>query len=153
MVWMPSRSAHTHGRSTGIPRDFPLSTNALKVNGVAQQTVRPLRNFNAATNKYRAEAFNINNAARNLVEIIADAARSDNGGDYPIRIYTIGMGELVRYNLGTVEETSESILKRLANDKTSPDYNPRNSRASTTSRRRQRTSAARSRRCRTRSFA
>ena len=123
MVWMPSRSAHTHGRSTGIPRDFPLFTNALKVNGVAQQNVRPLRNFNAATNKYRAEAFNINNAARNLVEIIADAARADTGGDYPIRIYTIGMGDLVQYDLGTVEETSESILKRIANDKTSPDFN------------------------------
>ena len=44
---------------------------------------------------------NINNAARNLVEIIANAARADTGGDYPIRIYTIGMGELVRCPLGT----------------------------------------------------
>ena len=26
------------------------------------------------------------------------------------------MGELVRYNLGTMQETSESILKRVAND-------------------------------------
>lgn len=120
---MPARSAHTHGRSSGIPRDFPLFTGALNVNGVAQQNVRPLRNYNASTNKYRAEAFNINNAARNLVEIIADAARSDTGGDYPIRIYAIGMGELVQYDLGTREETSESILKRMANDKTSADFN------------------------------
>ena len=44
-------------------------------------------------------------------------------GDYPIRIFSIGMGELVRYDLGTLQETSESILKRVANDKTSPDFN------------------------------
>ena len=40
-----------------------------------------------------------------------------------IRIYTIGMGELVRYMLGTVPETSESMLMRIANDKDSPDFN------------------------------
>ena len=67
--------------------------------------------------------FNINNAARNLVEIIAQQARTDAGGAYPIRIYTIGMGELVRYQLGTLRETSESILMRMSNDKRSPDYN------------------------------
>ena len=33
------------------------------------------------------------------------------------------MGELVRYDLGTMPETSESILKRIANDKRSPDFN------------------------------
>jgi hypothetical protein len=35
--------------------------------------------------------------------IIADAARTDGGGDY--RRCTIGMGELVRYRLGTIPET------------------------------------------------
>jgi hypothetical protein len=75
-----------------------------------------------AQGRYPAQVWNINNAARNLVEIIADAARRD-AGDYPIRIYTIGMGELVRYMLGTMPETSESILMRIANDKASPDFN------------------------------
>ena len=56
------------------------------------------------------------------MEIIANAARND-AGDYRIRIYTIGMGELVRYMLGTVPETSESMLMRLANDADSPDFN------------------------------
>ena len=66
---------------------------------------------------------NINNAARNLVEIIANAARND-VGDYHIRIYTIGMGQLVPLQLGTRMETSESILKRIANDARSvPDFN------------------------------
>ena len=75
-----------------------------------------------STGRYPAQVFNINNAARNLVEIISNDARNDNG-DYRIRIYTIGMGELVRYDLGTIPEKSEDILKRMANDKTSPDFN------------------------------
>ena len=33
------------------------------------------------------------------------------------------MGELVRYNLGTMPEMPEDILKRIANDATSLDYN------------------------------
>ena len=33
------------------------------------------------------------------------------------------MGELVRYDLGTRPEKSEDILKRIANDATSPDFN------------------------------
>jgi hypothetical protein len=66
--------------------------------------------------------WNINNASRNLLEIVANAARAD-AGDYRIRIYTLGMGELVRYNLGTMPEKPEEILTRIANDKDSPDKN------------------------------
>src|SRR5215471_3880298 len=66
-----------------------------------------------------------NNAARNLLEIIADAARSDAGGDYPVRIFTIGMGTLINMSLGTIPETSASVLQRVANDRVSvPDFNP-----------------------------
>jgi Flp pilus assembly protein TadG len=118
-------SWHTHHRSPGIPTAFPLVTNALTVNGVAQGTKRPMRHlglYNAG--RYPAEVFNINNAARNLVEIIADAARNDAGGDYQVRIYTIGMGFLVQYMLGTVPEPSSDILMRMANDPASPDHNP-----------------------------
>jgi hypothetical protein len=96
----------------------------LTVNGVAQNVRRGLRGpTQPGTGLYPAQVWNINNASRNLVEIIGNAARSDMG-DYRIRIYTIGMGALVRYNLGTIPETSESILMRVANDKDSPDYNP-----------------------------
>jgi len=120
--FLPLASWHTHHRSAGIPTSFPLQTAALTVGGAAQSARRGLRNWNAGAGRYPAEIFNINNAARNLVEIIANAARNDNG-DYPIRIYTIGMGELVRYNLGTIPEKSEDILMRLANDSRSPDFN------------------------------
>jgi Flp pilus assembly protein TadG len=121
-AYLPLLSAHTHARSSGIPTAFALQSGTLRVNGAAQNAIRGLRNKNGATNRYPAEVFNINNAARNLLEIIADAARNDNG-DYPIRIYTIGMGDLVQYNLGTIPEKPEDILKRIANDVRSPDRN------------------------------
>ncbi len=124
LQYLPNSSAHTHHRSAGIPTSFALQCNALKVNGVAQSTKRGLRNYNTTVGKYPAEVFNIRNAATNLTEIIADAARSDATGDHKIRIFTIGMGGLVKMNLGTIPETSESVLMRVANDKKSPDYNP-----------------------------
>lgn len=120
--YLPLASWHTHQRSAGIPTSFPLQTSSLNVNGAPQTTRRGLRNWNVTAGRYPAEVFNINNAARNLLEIIADAARAD-GGTYPIRIYTIGMGELVRYQLGTMPEKPEDILLRVANDVRSPDYN------------------------------
>jgi Flp pilus assembly protein TadG len=122
LQYLPNTSAHTHHRSSGIPTSFALQSNALKVNGVTQSTKRGLRNYNSTVGKYPAEVYNIRNAATNLTEIIADAARSDTTGDHKIRIFTIGMGPLVKMALGTIPETSESVLIRLANDKKSPDY-------------------------------
>jgi len=118
---LPLTSFHANRRSPGMPSSFPLQTAALTVNGVPQSAVRGLRHLTAG--RYPAEVFNINNAARNLLEIIANEARTDVGGDYRIRIYTIGMGELVRYMLGTMPEKPEDILMRIANDKRSPDFN------------------------------
>jgi len=127
---MVAASLHTHHRSAGIPTTFPLQTNALTVNGMAQSSTRGLRHFDATPgiNKYPAEVWNINNAARNLVEIIANAAREEVEAPNAPRvwIYTIGMGSLVRLPLGTRGESSESILKRIANETVAngnPDYN------------------------------
>jgi Flp pilus assembly protein TadG len=119
---LPLTSFHANHRSSGIPTSFPLQSNSLMVDGSVQSAVRGLRNKSSTTNRYPAEVFNINNAARNLIEILADTARNDTG-DYKIRIYTIGMGELVRYKLGTRKEMSEDILKRIANDAGSLDFN------------------------------
>jgi hypothetical protein len=121
--YLPLTSSHAYHRSSGIPTSFPLQTSSLTVNGSTQSSVRGLRDKNGATGRYPAQVFNINNAARNLLEIIANEARSDDDGDYRIRIYTIGMGELVRYNLGTMPEKPEDILMRIANDERSPDFN------------------------------
>jgi Flp pilus assembly protein TadG len=124
LQYLPATSAHTHHRSAGIPVSFPLQTNSLTVNGVVQSSKRGLRNYNAAQGKYPGEVFNLRNAATNVTEVIADAARADASGDHRIRIFTIGMGQLVKMNLGTIPESSESVLMRVANDKRSPDYNP-----------------------------
>jgi Flp pilus assembly protein TadG len=121
--WLPLVTAHTHKRSAGIPTSFALQSATLKVRGQPQSAIRGLRQQNAATGRYPAQVFNINNAARNVLEIIADRVRSDADGAYPIRIYTIGMGELVRYDLGTIPEKPEEILMRIANDKNSQDFN------------------------------
>src|SRR5262249_29300354 len=120
VLFLPSTTLHTHHRSSGIPTSFPLQSSTLKVNGSAQNARRGLRNLTSG--KYPADVWNINNAARNVLEIIANAARNDNG-DYKIRIYTIGMGYLIRNQLGTMPEMPEDILKRIANDKTSMDFN------------------------------
>jgi len=125
--WLPVTSWHTHHRSAGIPTSFPLQVNTLNVNGSPQSSKRGLRHWNPnalgpGQGRFPAEVFNINNAARNLLEIIGNAARND-AGDYKIRIYTIGMGELVQYALGTMPEKPEDILMRIANDSHSPDFN------------------------------
>jgi hypothetical protein len=121
MRYMPNNSWHTQHSSSGIPTTFPLVTNSLNVNGVSQSSARSL--IPDGTGKYPSTLWNVNNAARNLLEIIANAARTDAGGDYPVRIYTIGMGNLAPLLLGTIPETPASILQRVANDKNSPDYN------------------------------
>jgi hypothetical protein len=118
---LPVTTSHQHHRSGGIPTSFPLQSASLTVNGAPQNSVRGLRNLTGG--QYPADVFNINNAARNVLEIIADQARLDNGGDYRIRIYPIGMSFLVQYMLGTMPEKPEDILKRVANDPISPDYN------------------------------
>ena len=123
LQFMPPTSWHTHHRSAGIPSTFPLQTSALNVNRMPQSARRGLRNGTPA-GQFPADVWNVNNAARNLLEIIANEARNDNG-DYRIRIYTIGMGDLVRYNLGTMSppEKPEDILMRISNDVRSPDFN------------------------------
>ena len=67
---------------------------------------------------------NANNAARNLAEIIANAARADTSGSSPIRIYTLGLGDQLNQNGGSALETGTSILMRIANDPASPSFNP-----------------------------
>jgi hypothetical protein len=122
LPWMPASSYHAHGRSSGIATSFPLQSDTLTIGGKPQSSVRGLRN-KGANGRFPADVWNINNAARNLVEIIGDAAREDTSGDYRIRVYTIGMGELIRYLVGTIPEYPEDIMKRVANDIDSGDFN------------------------------
>jgi Flp pilus assembly protein TadG len=107
-------SSHAYHRSSGIPTSFPFYDATLP----AQRALR-----NVAAGRYPADVWNINNAARNLLEIIASRIQTDSSGDFPIRIYSIGMGALVRMQLGTRPELSEDMLKRISNDRTSTDFN------------------------------
>jgi Flp pilus assembly protein TadG len=109
------KSFHPSHSSAGIPDAFPLYDGSLPGQ-------RPL----VANQQNNVK--NANNASRNLVEIIANAVRADNSGAYPIRIYALGLGDLL--NQGTGEphgpgsrETGSSILMRVANDPASPDFN------------------------------
>jgi Flp pilus assembly protein TadG len=121
--YLPSTSSHANHRSSGIPSSFALQSSTLTVDGIPQSSTRGLRN--PSDGKYPADIWNTNNAARNLLEIISNTARSEypGSGDFPIRVYTIGMGYLLKYYLGTRPEQPEAILKRIANDKSSPDHN------------------------------
>jgi Flp pilus assembly protein TadG len=121
--WLTQNAYIANPRSGGMPNNFPLMTGGLTVNGTPQNVKRPLTGATGPGGAYPAKITNINAAARNLVEIIANEARSDATGDYPIRIYTIGMGELVTYLLGPIQEPSSEILMRMSNDKRSPDFN------------------------------
>ena len=94
--------------SSGIPTSFPLF----------DPTVNPLAR--ALTEEDSDGDFpnhpqNANNAARNLLEIIANEVRADTSGKYPIRIYTLGLGDILNENMGSIGETGASILRRVAN--------------------------------------
>jgi hypothetical protein len=105
---LPTQSYHPSPSSAGIPSQFNL-VDASFVGGN-----RPV----GTTPTVR----NVNNAARNLVEIIANAVRTDNSGAYPIRIYTLGMGQLLTIPAGASLERGDDLLKRIANDPSSPDF-------------------------------
>jgi len=111
---MPLVSTHPTHVSSGIPPGFSLYDSSLSGQ-------RVLIGGNGTS--YPNHVQNANNASRNLVEIIANAARPDNSGAYPIRIYTLGLGDLLNYEAGSVPETGSSILMRIANDPASPGYN------------------------------
>ncbi len=103
---LPLQSYHPQHVSAGIPFQFKLFDPLLSGQ-------RPLESRGAG---YVDHVQNANNAARNLVEVIANAARDDSTGAHRIRIYTLGLGDLLNVDQGAVPETGSSILQRVAND-------------------------------------
>ena len=85
-----------------------------------------IRTFNPAGNPVPNTTCNVNRAARNMLENIANAARSEAGN--PIHIFTIGLGadltalEVNECSYGTNEQ-GQNILQRLANISSSDTYN------------------------------
>jgi Flp pilus assembly protein TadG len=112
---LPLASLHPTHSSWGIPTGFNLYDSSLPGQRVL---------VGGTGSGYPDHVQNANNAARNLAEIIANAARADTSGSSPIRIYTLGLGDLLNQNGGSVPETGTSILMRIANDPASPSFNP-----------------------------
>jgi von Willebrand factor type A domain-containing protein len=112
---MPLQSYHPVHVSSGIPTGFALYDPTLS----GQRAL-----IGGTGSDYPDHVQNANNASRNLAEIIANAARSDGSGDQPIRVYTLGLGDLLNQAAGSVPETGASILMRIANDPASPSFNP-----------------------------
>ena len=111
---IPLMSYHPTPASSGIPTAFHLYDSSLP----GQRWL-----IDGTGTDYPDHVQNANNASRNLAEIIANAARTDSSGAQPIRIYTLGLGDLLNYNAGSVPETGASILMRIANDPASPSFN------------------------------
>lgn len=95
-------------------------------NTVSIHSYNNIRQLTTSGGKVINETCNISKAARNMVENIANAARSEAGT--PITIFTIGLG----YRLSNLEEYTcgygpsefgENILKRVANVKGVDTYN------------------------------
>jgi len=107
---LPTQSFHPTPSSAGIPTQFNLVDSSLVGGDRPVGTAPTVRNMN--------------NAARNLVEIIANQARSDTSGAHRIRIYTLGLGVLLTLPGGAPMERGDDILKRIANDPSSPNFNP-----------------------------
>ena len=115
---LPQQSYHALHKSDGIPPAFNLYDSALP-----HQRVLIGQNPDGS---YPSHVQNANNAARNLAEIIANAIRNDTDGSdrRTIRIYTLGLGDLLYAPMGSKLETGASILARIANDPASPDHDP-----------------------------
>ena len=112
---LPLASFHPTHSSWGIPTGFNLYDSSLP----GQRML-----VGGTGSDYPDHVQNANNAARNLAEIIANAARADTSGSSPIRIYTLGLGDLLNQPAGSALETGTSILMRIANDPASPSFNP-----------------------------
>jgi Mg-chelatase subunit ChlD len=117
---LPNSSLHTGSSSSGIPTSFPLQTNGL----AAQRTlVLETSGTTIAQHRYPSHAQNVAKASRNLAERIANEIRNDASGAHPIHIFTLGLGGLLNEGQGFPAETGSSILRRIANDPASSDYN------------------------------
>ena len=65
---LPLQTWHTHHRSAGIPIQFPLQSAALRVNGAApDRAARAKETRMPRQAGIQLEIFNINNAARNVL--------------------------------------------------------------------------------------
>ncbi len=111
----PPQSTHTPQTGSGLPLHFLLFDGSLP----HQRPIIP-----PGPPPYPNHVQNANNAARNLMEGVANAIRSDTSGKARIHIYALGLGAFLNQGTGSDLETGSNMLRRTANDPASPDYNP-----------------------------
>jgi Flp pilus assembly protein TadG len=109
---IPSQSTHIPGSGSGtITRNFLIYDASL-----------PSQRAMIGTVPFPDHVQNANNAARNIMEGVANAIRADTSGRSRIHIFTLGLGNLLNQGTGSNAETGASMLMRVANDPASPDY-------------------------------
>ena len=93
---MPATSMHKHPSQSGHSDNLPAAdqhADGQRCPAVESLACRRICGTSRAANKYPTQVWNINNAARNLIEIIANAARDETeAASTRVRIFTIGMG-------------------------------------------------------------
>jgi len=100
-------------------------------NTVSMTSFNGMRSFNPpAVTDIQYTRCNLNMAARNMVENVANAARSESGPSVtPITLFAVGLGQHMKdLELGCPgygsNEYGEVIMKRVANVKDADTYNP-----------------------------
>ncbi len=112
-----SSDAKSYSNITKLPTtDYTGTINLASFNNARTLSGNPVTNTGC----------NVNRAARNMVENVANAARGGTGSD-AVTIYSIGLGAMLRSNEVSTcgygqSEWGENILKRLANTADSDKY-------------------------------
>lgn len=130
--------APTDGSYSSTPGGSPYMNVNQDIPNLPLVSAHPIRRFrlydpalagqrdllNPTRSGYPDHVLNASRAARNLAESIANAAREDDAHSQPIRIYTLGLGDLLNHTASDPPETGASILQRIANDPASASFDP-----------------------------
>ena len=120
--YLPPTSWHPHNRSSGIPSSFPLQTAALTVDGSSQSSAAACATGTTRRARTRPRS-SISITRPAIFSRSSRMRREAMMATTPSASTLSGWAELVRYMLGTMPEAPESILTRVANDPSSPDFN------------------------------
>ena len=150
--WMPATSMHTHPSQPGHPDDVPAADQHTEGQRCSAELGSRVCG-NSRAGKYPSQIWNINNAARNLVEIIANAARDETkrAAPRPDLHHRHGpAGAAATWARGARRPRASSSASPTTR-RPSRTSTPTSSKARTTTPRRRPTWRRRSRRCRIRS--
>ena len=121
--FLPVTSRHFFHRSSGIPDDVPAADQHAEGGRPAAEYPPRAAELQRGAGQFPGGSVEHQQRRAQPRRDHRERSAQRQPATITIRIYTIGMGELVRYDLGTRPEKSEDILKRIANDATSPDFN------------------------------